>query len=259
MESDLTHGTTEAQMQNVSNSLEQVAMQFSQNMLPGLNFMTASFPMGEVSLNGQSVLQSLQQLGAVPFFTQGGGQLLMQTGGMPVLFHPGFTSTLQTQAAASSPQTPSTEMSPQASNAIDSTRADIQGVTDIARFTAAQVDNSLLQNILQQQQQQQQFPLLSLSQVYVQQQPTSQLSVTEQPDINQTNAVQFAAVTSQATFIDNFNNVSLTGFSVPVAFASPTISTSGSCSTNISTQDSSAQKPPKKPLTPYMRFSKEVS
>lgn len=242
MDSDAAHLTTENQVQN---PLEQVTMQITQNMLPNLNFMTTSFPLNDMSLNGQAaVLQSLQQLGAVPFFTQGGGQLLMQAGGVPVLLHPGFGGTIQQQIASTS-QTGNSQMVAQTTDS----------VVETLRTSGLQIDSSLLQSLLQQQQQQ--FPLLNLSQLYAQQQ-NIELATNDQQDSNQTNDSSFNVVSSQA-FLEPYNNTQLSGFTAPLAYTAASQSTPVSENSEYASAGSNInQKPPKKPLTPYMRFSKEV-
>jgi hypothetical protein len=243
MDSDAAHLTTESQVQN---PLEQVTMQITQNMLPNLNFMTTSFPLNDMSLNGQAaVLQSLQQLGAVPFFTQGGGQLLMQAAGVPVLLHPGFGGTIQQQIASTS-QTGNSQMVAQSTDS----------VVETLRTSGLQIDSSLLQSLLQQQQQQ--FPLLNLSQLYAQQQNID-LATNDHQDSNQTNDSSFNVVSSQA-FLEPYNT-QLSGFTAPLAYTAASQSTPVPVSENseyASAGSNISQKPPKKPLTPYMRFSKEV-
>jgi hypothetical protein len=245
-----------------SGSNENNALQYPQGLIPGLNYVPAAFSMpanGELPLGGQTMMHPLQQLGAMPFFGQGGGQFLMPASGMPVFLHPGFTGAMQ---MATSPQS-------QNSNQTSQQGRDGASRTDNGQQQVGAADGTPLPFPGVFPQQLQFFS--HLPQLYMQ--PSMQLPASS----NGEQSVSLQAnggvdVASATVFPEGFVGMSMPGFSIPMAF--PGLSPAGIpqhaaslSAVPAATSVPAAQKedptkglkPPKRPLTPYMRFSKAVS
>jgi hypothetical protein len=247
-----------------SNSHENNTLQYPQGFIPGLNYMPAAFPMptnGELQLGGQTMMHPLQQLGAMPFFGQGGGQFLMPTNGMPVFLHPGFPGAMQMaqnqtpQLARDGGSSSRTSTSQQSATASSSGQIDATPSTFPGMFP-----NQL------------QF-FSHLPQLYMQ--PSMhQLPSSNSGEQSMTGSVQqsVAGVDGSAAFgntavgfPEGFAGMPMPGFPIPVAFPGMApgvtqLTAQAPASAPTQKEDpTKGLKPPKRPLTPYMRFSKAVS
>ena len=292
MESQNHSGTSESSSHNSqtmanNNAHESNTLQYPQGLIPGLNYMPAAFsmpPNGELALGGQTMMHSLQQLGAMPFFSQGGGQFLMQASGMPVFLHPGFPGAMQMaqgsgMMAATSPQSQNTNQSSQQNRDNGSgSRTGTPHQSDAARLSVAssssQIDGATaaFPGMFPQQLNQLQF-FSHLPQLYMQpsmhQLPSS--SGEQSVSLSQNSGIDATAAfgNPSAVFPEGFAGMPMPGFPIPVAF--PGIAPPGVQQLAVSAQAAAAAavqqkedpnkglKPPKRPLTPYMRFSKAVS
>lgn len=266
-----------------SNSHENNGLQYPQGLIPGLNYMPAAFQMPANGELPQGMMHPLQQLGAMPFFGQGGGQFLMPTSGMPVFLHPGFPGAMQVaqggnMASPNSMQSSQQQQQQQGRDGGGGSRTGTpQQSAEAARLASGggQMDGGAPPPPFPGMFPQQLQFFSHLPQLYMQ--PSMhQLSAAggtggEQSLTALQNAQDASAMTAfgNSAFPEGFAGMSMPGFSIPVAFPGMA-PTAGVQQLNVAPQQQQAApaqqkedptkglKPPKRPLTPYMRFSKAV-